>query len=161
MTAVQPDLLRSVEDFLYREARYMDEHRFDDWLNLWSEECTYWVPCNDEGSDPSTHVSIIFDNRSQLEDRIWRLKGKHAHAQRPMSRLARVISNIEIGNTENDEMIVHSTFMLGEIRKDEKTLWFGRTLHRLIPSDGGFRIKTKKVYVIANDSPLSNLTFLI
>ena len=33
----------AVESFLYREARLMDAHRYDEWLALWDDDATYWV----------------------------------------------------------------------------------------------------------------------
>src|SRR5207245_2591900 len=64
------DLDRAVEKFLYREARLMDEQRYDEWLDLWTEDALYFVPCNDEEIDPKRHVTLIYDDRTRLEDRI-------------------------------------------------------------------------------------------
>ena len=41
-----------IETFLYREARLMDEHAYDEWLALWTDDALYWVPCNRDDSDP-------------------------------------------------------------------------------------------------------------
>ena len=64
-----------IENFLYREARLMDEHAYDEWLALWAEDALYWVPSNDDDMDPSQQVAIIYDHLPQLRDRIERLKG--------------------------------------------------------------------------------------
>ena len=45
-----------VESFLYREARLMDEHAYDEWLALWTDDALYWVPCNEDDIDPERHV---------------------------------------------------------------------------------------------------------
>jgi len=45
------NLTDHVTKFLYLEADLMDEHRFDEWLALWSSELLYWVPCNDDDID--------------------------------------------------------------------------------------------------------------
>jgi 3-phenylpropionate/cinnamic acid dioxygenase small subunit len=37
---------RQIVDFIYREARLMDEHRYDEWLALWTDDAVYWVPSN-------------------------------------------------------------------------------------------------------------------
>ena len=36
---------------LHREARLLDQGRFDDWLSLYSPRCVYWVPAT-PGGDP-------------------------------------------------------------------------------------------------------------
>ncbi len=66
----------AIERFLYHEARLMDNHRYDDWHALWAEDgpVTYWVPCNDDDLDPKVNVSIIYDTRTQLRNRITRLR---------------------------------------------------------------------------------------
>ena len=48
-----------IEKFLFREARLMDEHRYDEWLALWTGDAVYWVPCGHEDTDPLRQVSII------------------------------------------------------------------------------------------------------
>ena len=80
---------RLVEQFLYREARLMDAHAFDDWYALWSEDAIYWLPCNLDDYDPAKHVSLVYENHDGLKDRIDRLKSGQAWAQDPKSRLAR------------------------------------------------------------------------
>src|SRR5260370_36610779 len=37
---------------LEREARLLDELRFDEWLAMYSPECIYWVPGTPEGGHP-------------------------------------------------------------------------------------------------------------
>jgi 3-phenylpropionate/cinnamic acid dioxygenase small subunit len=152
----------AVERFLFREARMMDENNYDAWLAMWTEDdCTYWVPCNDDGTDPTSKVSLIYAGRKQLEDRVWRLNGLHAHTQRPKSRLSRVIANVELENAGSSKITVHSTFNLCEVRKNETAFWVGRNKHVLVRDGDGFRIKSKKVVLVNNDIALPNLTFII
>jgi 3-phenylpropionate/cinnamic acid dioxygenase small subunit len=155
------DLHRAVEQFLFREARLMDSNDYKTWLELWSDEGTYWIPVNADDADPHHHIAIVYENRAQIEDRVWRLSGLHAHAQRPRSRLTRVVSNIEVEPGENGEVVAHSAFVLCEIRKNETRFWAGRNLHVLVRGDDGFQIKLKKVMLANNDTVMSNLTFII
>ena len=154
-------LLRAVEEFLYTEADYMDTHQYDRWMELWDEEALYWVPCNADEIDPGRNVSLIYEHREQIEDRLFRLKGRHAHAQKPKSRLMRVISNVRITEVDSQRVKVVSNFVLGEVRLDRQTVWMGRSLHTLLRQPVGFKIREKKVELLNNDSPMGNLTFLI
>lgn len=153
--------LGEVAQFLYREAELMDAHRFDEWLALWSSDGRYWVPCNTEELAPDKSVSLIYETRSQLDDRVFRLKGRHAHAQSPRSRLLRVVSNVMIESTSEESITVRSNFVLDEVRRDRQETWFGRNRHVLVHDAGGLRIREKKVFLLNNDSPMNNLTFLI
>jgi benzoate/toluate 1,2-dioxygenase beta subunit len=158
MTADQ----QSIEAFLYLEARLADENRYDEWLALWTDDATYWVPANSDDYDPHSHLSIIYDRRDRLQDRVDRLKSGAAWAQEPKSRMRRVISNVEIGAAEpNGDIPVRSNFILGEMRKGLQTAYFAAQLHKLRPADNAFRMAYKKVMLISNDEPIHNLTFLI
>jgi len=161
MSGVDP---RSVEQFLYREARLMDENAYDEWLALWAASgAIYWVPCNRDDVDPKREISLIYDDRQALDARIDRLKSGAAFAQDPKSRMRRLVSNVEIADGENGEIVVHSNFDLTEVRRGERRGIAGRTMHRLRRKDGngGFEIVVKKVMLVDNDEPIRNLTFLL
>jgi len=155
------DLQRDVEQFLFREARLMDSNDYKSWLQLWADEGMYWIPCNADDADPHKNIAIIYENRGQIEDRVWRLSGLHAHAQRPKSRLTRVVSNVEVEAGDDGEVIAYSAFVLCEVRKNETRFWAGRNRHVLVRQDGELRIKLKKVMLANNDTVMSNLTFII
>lgn len=150
-----------VERFIYDEAQLMDEHRYDEWLALWTDDALYWVPSGRDEIDPKREISLIYDDRVRLQVRIARLKSGFAHAQEPKSRMRRVVSNIVIEETENSEILVQSNFLLAELRRGKQDLFAGRTLHRLRPHDGSFKLVSKKVLLVNNDEYIDNLTFLI
>lgn len=150
-----------IENFLYREARLMDEHAYKEWLSLWTDDALYWVPSNRDDADPMREVSIIYDDRERLGERVARLSSGTAWAQDPPSRLRRIVSNIEIEEETNGEVLVHSNFNLAEFRRDEQNIYAGRTTHRLRPQDEMFKIAYKKVALVENDGFLGNLTFLL
>jgi 3-phenylpropionate/cinnamic acid dioxygenase small subunit len=150
-----------IEKFLYREARLMDSHAYDEWLALWTDDALYWVPSNDDDFDPERHVSIVYENRAALEDRIARLKSGAAYAQDPKSRLSRVVSNVEVEDRGNGEVIVNSTFNLTALRRHRTDIFAGRSIHKLRYDGDNFKIAYKKVLLINNDEVIHNLTFLI
>jgi benzoate/toluate 1,2-dioxygenase beta subunit len=150
-----------IENFLYREARLMDEHAYDEWLALWTDDALYWIPCNEDDFDPERHVSIVYENRARLEDRIARLKSGAAYAQDPKSRLSRIVSNVEIEGENDFETIVHSTFNVSALRRGRMDIFAGRAIHKLRHQGDSFRIAYKKVLLINNDMVINNLTFLI
>lgn len=150
-----------VENFLYREARLMDENAYDEWFALWADDALYWVPANEDDIDPLRHVSIVYEDKAHLEDRIMRLKSDAAYAQDPRSRMRRVISNIEIEEGEQGDVTVYSNFNLTELRRSKQRTFAGRTIHKLRPEANSFKIAYKKVLLVNNDEVISNLTFLI
>ena len=148
--------------FVCAEARYMDEQRYDEWLSLWaSEDVSYWVPCGDDDGDPARQVSIIFDDRTRLEQRINRLKSGTVMAQQGAPFMRRVVSNFELVGSQGDVLEVASNFALGYARGSDQYNWFGRSEHLLREKHDSFEIVRKKVVLINNDQPLPLLQFLI
>jgi len=150
----------AVEQFLYREARLQDEHRYNDWEAMWADTDTlYWVPRR-EDADPTKEVSYIFDNRSRLASRIRQLNTGVRHSQAPQSGLRRIISNIEIYDSE-EGIEVLSNFILVESRRRLLTTWAGKTAHLLVHTNGELRIKRKTVILVNSDEAIGNLAFLV
>jgi len=153
---------RRVENFLYREARLMDENEYEEWLSLWAaDDICYWVPTSAGETDPSQQISIIYDNRKRLEARIKRLASGYAYAQDPKSRMRRVISNIEIDESADGIVTTWSNFALGEFRRGAQDVFVGRSMHKLRPEGDDFKILLKKVLLINSEGYIDNLTFLV
>jgi benzoate/toluate 1,2-dioxygenase beta subunit len=150
-----------IEKFLFREARLMDEHRYEEWLALWTGDAVYWVPCGHEDTDPLRQVSIIFDNRAKLGDRVARLQSGSVMAQDPKPRMRRVISNVEVDRTGEREATVGSNFVLVQARGGAQLTWCGRSIHKLREQDGGIKIAHKKVMLVNSEQEMPVLQFLI
>jgi benzoate/toluate 1,2-dioxygenase subunit beta len=155
-----------VENFLYLEARLADTHAYDAWLGLWTPDAHYWIPCNDDNHNRRHHVSLVNEDYEGLIDRVARLNSGAAWAQDPKSRLARVVSNVEVEPSECEppelnECVVHSTFNITASRRAHIEIIAGRAVYRLRRIDDGLRIVSKKAILIDNDEVMSNITFLI
>jgi benzoate/toluate 1,2-dioxygenase beta subunit len=164
MPALDLDLLRAVEQFLYREARYADELEYDAWEALWADDAVYWVPANADDSDPTTTMSIIFDNRARISTRIKQLHTGKRHAQTPPSKMRHLLTNIELlgdDPTHPDEIQVGANFLIHESRERGITQWAGRSEWTLRRVDDDFQIVRKKVMLVNNDRALNTLAFLI
>ena len=156
---------RAVTEFLYREARLADEARYAEWHALWTDDGVYWVPATtDPGADPDKHISHIYDNRARIDTRVKLLQTGHRYSQEPASLMLRLISNIEVSEAENGDLVAASNFILAELSiqaKHEMHWWVGRTTHRLRRVDGELRMSQKKVVLVNAAEPLPNLSFLI
>jgi 3-phenylpropionate/cinnamic acid dioxygenase small subunit len=164
-----------IEEFLFHEAKLIDEHRYDEWLALWTEDCLYWVPCNSDDADPARQAMIIYDNRARLDERVYRLTSGAAWAQQPRSRTRRLISNVEVRETHSDDpssahsspkssfagYAVESNCLIVELRRSRQDLFAARILHTMRPAGDSFRIALKKVLLLNNDEAIDNLTFLV
>ena len=153
--------LAAIEQFLYYEARLMDDQAYDEWLSLWTDDGIYFVPCNEEDIDPKRHVTIIYETRDKLEDRVFQLKSNVHWAQEPRSKLYRVVSNVELENVVDGEYQVRSNFLLTEVRRNEQMVLGGRALHKLRPNGDSFKIAYKKVLLVNIDAIMRSVRFLV
>jgi 3-phenylpropionate/cinnamic acid dioxygenase small subunit len=103
---------------------------------------------------------IIYDNRARLDERVYRLTSGAAWAQQPRSRTRRLISNVEVRETDGG-YAVESNCLIAELRRSRQDLFAARILHTLHPSGDSFRIALKKVLLLNNDEAIDNLTFLV
>ena len=84
-------LMNAVTAFIYKEARFQDEHQYQAWEALWTDDGIYWVPANGGDIDPEREMSVIYDNRSRISLRIKQLLTGKRHTQTPQSRLRRLV----------------------------------------------------------------------
>jgi 3-phenylpropionate/cinnamic acid dioxygenase small subunit len=148
--------------FLYEEARLLDQHDYEDWLGLWSDEGVYWIPANGDEQDPERHVSLVYDNRRRLEMRVKQLESGYRYAQLPQSRTQHYISNVQVIEDGQEQVTVHSSYLVVEARAGEINFWPGRARHHLTRTDGGgYLIDRKVVVLINNDLPVPSMAFLL
>jgi 3-phenylpropionate/cinnamic acid dioxygenase small subunit len=153
--------LGEVEQFIYREARLADEHAYDEWEALWTDDGVYWVPFGSDDSDPETQMSVIYDNRSRIATRIKQFNTGKRHAATPPSRVRRVVSNVELLE-DGDPLRAGANFVVYESRERGITLWAGRAEYRLRRApDDTLRMERKDVFLVNNDRALDTLSFLI
>ncbi len=153
--------LAEVTQFVYLEARLQDEHRYDDWEALWTDDGVYWVPANGDDIDPEHKMSIIYDNRSRIGLRVRQFHTGKRYSQDPQSRLRRVVSNVQIDGDDGDSVLVSANALVFESATRGDVLWASRNEYRLRRIDGQFRMAYKKVALVNNHTALYTLSFLI
>jgi 3-phenylpropionate/cinnamic acid dioxygenase small subunit len=142
---------------LEREARLLDQLRYDDWLSMYSPECIYWVPSTPKGGDPRREIAVMFDDRRRLEDRVYRLRTGFAWSQAPASRTVRLITNVEAFTTTSDDArMLRSNFLISEFWGNETRLLAGWAGHRVVRDGGGWKIQAKQVNLIDCDQSIRN-----
>ncbi len=156
--AVRDEFRRLLE----REARFLDQLRYDDWLSMYASECVYWVPSTPNAGDPRREIAIMFDDRRRLEDRIYRMRTGFAWSQAPASRTVRLVSNVEVFSTVRDDArMLRSNFLISEFWGDETRQLTGWAGHRVLRSDGRWKIQAKQVNLIECDRSIRNPSIIL
>jgi 3-phenylpropionate/cinnamic acid dioxygenase small subunit len=156
--AVSEELLKIGTELLAREAVYLDERRWDEWLALFAPDCEFWIPTwTAEGNlttSPQTELSLMYyAARGGLEDRIVRIRSGRSPAALPLPRTTHMVGNVLTLEPPQPERIklrsswtCHAFFPL----MNETHTFFGRAEYELVLRGGAWLIAKKKT-VLEND----------
>jgi 3-phenylpropionate/cinnamic acid dioxygenase small subunit len=166
------DVHREIEQFLYREARLLDERRFDDWLALLTEDVRYWMAGRSNRYPRHSKAIAILDTARYVEDdqlrddelaildedkqsltgRVRRLDTGMAWAEDPPSRTRHLVTNIELAPEPTPaEIVVYSNFIAYRSRGEtEQDFYVGARRDRLRRIDGEWKIAERKVTLDQN-----------
>jgi 3-phenylpropionate/cinnamic acid dioxygenase small subunit len=146
-----------LEEFLYHEAWLLDQGRFDEWLELYTDDATYWIPLQADQSDPLTTSSIVYDDRRLLEVRVRQFQHPRAHARVPVPRTVHQIGNVRVIESDGRDVRVSSTLFLVEFRRERQRVWGALVEHRLRRTDQGLRIAAKRVDLVNSEAELDGI----
>ena len=148
----------SIQDvcaFLYREARFLDDEQWDDWLTCYHEDAQFWMPAWDDDdqlvTDPQREISLIYyPTRQGLEDRVFRIKTERSSATMPDTRTSHNISNVEIEKQEGSKVTVRFNWHTLSHRYKTNYSYFGMSRY-VIDFSGESPLILDKYVVLKND----------
>jgi benzoate/toluate 1,2-dioxygenase subunit beta len=157
-----------VEDLLHEEAARLDDRRFDEWLELFTQDARYWLPMGVE--EPEREPSLIYDDRARMEERVFRLMDTPAYAQMPPSRTQHDVTNVRVLSVEGGRVRAACHLVVHEVRIGDPSQ-VGLATPRSVPgrceytlrraADGAWRIEEKIVRLLTRELPQYNLTFIV
>lgn len=156
MTISREDVI----DFLYDEARMLDEGRYSEWLNLWQEDGHYWMPLDYKQTDPHLVTSLLYEDMFMLRLRVERLNGARTFSQKPKSRCHHVLQRPFIDEMGEDRIVTNTSMHYVETRLDEQFLLALTARHELTVVDGALRIANKRVDILNCDAAFGNIQLL-
>jgi benzoate/toluate 1,2-dioxygenase beta subunit len=142
-------------DFLYREARYLDDEQWEEWLECYDPGAPFWMPSWDDDdqliTDPQQEISLIYyPNRQGLEDRIFRIKTERSSATMPSTRTIHNLSNVEVESEEGKVCTVRFNWHTLSHRYKTDYSYFGMSRYVIDFAGEQPRILSKYV-VLKND----------
>lgn len=144
---------KAVEDFLFYEARLLDDRDFETWRDLFLDDGYYWVPLRPDQSDPASEVSMFYDTKDTMRTRIERLRHARIHSQLPFTRTCRAVNNVSVESVgTDDEMLnVGSNLIMVDYRQGAQRVFAAHVKHCLKVDGLDLRISWKKVDLINCD----------
>ena len=177
---MRDETIREIEQFLYREARLLDNRQFHEWLELLTDDLRYWMPIRSnrypvnskaitildgsryEESEVSSEndLALMDEDKDSLTRRIDRLDTGMAWAEDPPSRTRHFVSNVELepGDTDS-ELKVYSNFIMYRTRGEtEQDFYVGSREDVLRNVDGAWKIASRKIVFDQNVLLAKNLS---
>jgi 3-phenylpropionate/cinnamic acid dioxygenase small subunit len=169
---MRDEAIREVEQFLYREARLLDERRFHDWLDLFTDDVRYWMSTrsnrypraskaiaildparlpNDDATEDDA-LAILDETKATLARRIARLETGMAWAEDPPSRTRHFIANIEVApGAAAEEVEVLCNFIVYKNRSEtEQDFYVGSRRDVLRRVGGAWKIAQRRLTLDQN-----------
>src|SRR5207245_4829769 len=149
--------------FVKNEARLIDERRFDEWYELFTDDAHYWVPAAPGQIDPLLHNSLAYEDKLLLKLRIERLKSPLAYSQRPASRCLHVLQepDIEKADHERCEYLTRTPFIYTETRVDDSQRYAATAWHTLAWSGERLRIRLQRFDILNCDAMLPSIQLFL
>src|SRR5687768_17767477 len=146
-----------------QQARLIDEKRFDEWYEPFTEDAYYWVPLAPGQTDPLGHNSLAYEDKLLLKLRIERLKQPTAFSQKPASRSLHVLQapEVEKSDASRGEWLTRTPFIYTETRGDESQRYACVAWHTLVGSPDGLRIRLKRVDILNADAALPSIQLFL
>lgn len=165
---VDVELQVDIEQFLYFEAELLDEHRYNDWYDLFADDVRYRVPAQvnrlrrDRGAEASTEgeIGLFDDNKVTLGWRVRQLETSTHWAEDPPSRTRHLVSNVRVAPGPGvDEYNVRSNFICYRNRSaDEVDIWAGERHDVLRRAEPGWVVARRTVTLDQNVVLSKNLS---
>ncbi len=148
-------------DFVYGEARTIDEKRFDDWYGMFTEDGIYWMPLTRDQPDGLNHNSLFYEDRLLLKVRIERLKSPRSFSQDVPSYCHHVLQQPIVESRDQGVVLVRTPFIYLETRGDEQQVLGATAWHSLILDEGAIKMRLKKVELVNPDAGFGSIQMFL
>ena len=165
------ELVHEVQQFLYFEARLLDEERYEEWLGLVTPDIRYWMPATqaryrkDKAPRFSEKRMGYFDeDLLNLRRRVTRFLHDTAWAEDPPTRAVHSITNVEVELTEAPtELRAYSAFVVVRGRNETERSWLAGRRKDLLRrgEDGALRLARREITITEAVLLAKNLNVLL
>lgn len=161
------DLIGAVEQFYFREARLLDERKYQQWLALVAEDVEYTLPSRhtvfvdpkkrdseallnvEQELSAGTDANFRSENYLTLSIRVMRAFKVNSWTDNPPARTTRFISNVEVlPGVASDCLQVFSNILIAYSRHDrDNHMYTARRSDILRSGEGDFLIAKREVLI--------------
>lgn len=167
IAAARRELWHELMQFYINEAWLLDERRFREWLDLFTDDVFYFMPrrLNVHRSEtereltPVGDLAIFEDDKTYLRMRVERLETGMAWGEDPPSRTRHLVGNLIAEPLPGGEVQAKTAFLLYRSHHEtEENVFAGYRDDLLRPADDGWKIARRTIVLDANVILAKNLS---
>jgi 3-phenylpropionate/cinnamic acid dioxygenase small subunit len=148
-------------EFVYHEARLIDEKRLVEWLDLFTEDGLYYMPLTRDQPDGRLHTSLYYEDRLLLQLRIERLNHPNAFSQSEPSWCQHVLQVPRIESRAPDEVVLRTPYTYAESQGDRQDVYLAVAWHHLKMQDGRLKMRMKKIDLLNRTAALPSIQLFL
>ena len=159
MSADDAAIAQRLVRFVYDEARLIDEKRYDEWYDLFTDDGIYWMPLTRGQPDGLNYTSLLHEDKLLLKVRIERLKSPRSFSQSPPSYCQHVLQAPAVERAEGPAgpWIMRTPFLYAESQLDTQIVLAGVSWHHVVEIERRLRMRLKKVELLNCDAALPSI----
>ncbi|MGQ4618832.1 3-phenylpropionate/cinnamic acid dioxygenase subunit beta [Nocardia sp. R7R-8] len=148
------DEQHEIEQFYYYEAALLDSHKFTTWVELFTDDCRYFVPIRqtrltgqlDEEFSKPGEMAFFEDDKELLRLRAHKLESEYAWGENPPGRTRHFIANVRVVARDGDSLDTSCNFYFYRGTYERHSDWWvGRRDDHLVRDNGELRIANRTV----------------
>ncbi|HEX6512357.1 MAG TPA: 3-phenylpropionate/cinnamic acid dioxygenase subunit beta [Chloroflexota bacterium] len=161
-------LRAELSDVLTLEAELLDERRFDEWLDLLTDDVQYCMPMarnvshdslDQEYTRPGQDAAWFDEGKKELALRVEQIQSGDHWAEEPLSRTTHLVANIRLAEHSDNEAVVHSRFIVYRARLEtDVDLIAGKRTDVLRRESGAWKIARRRILVDQSTLTVGSLT---
>jgi ethylbenzene dioxygenase subunit beta len=148
---------------VHEEVALLDEERYDEWLELYTPDCAYWVPLSPGQPDPLDHVSLFHEDRTAMQLRIERLRHPRAYSLNDRIRTSRTAGTPVAERLEavTGDLVLTRRFQMAEHHRDRTRHFAGLYTYQVTNWRDDPRIRIKRVDLVDSGAPFEAIEIFI
>jgi 3-phenylpropionate/cinnamic acid dioxygenase small subunit len=151
--AIDADLQRQVEQFLFYQSELLDTKNWQAYIDLFADDGVYWMPARPEQTEWLDSPSIFAEDKELMSVRMGRIIHPNAWSQAPLWETSHLVGNVVIEEAADSRVHARSRFQVLELRRDTLRSFAGAYRHTLRRHAGNFRIELQRVDLMNAQAP--------
>jgi 3-phenylpropionate/cinnamic acid dioxygenase small subunit len=147
--------------FVWKEAQLLDQKRYGEWSDLWTDEGIYVVPIDTDATDFSLSLNYAFDDARMRKMRLERMASGMSISAQSAAATVRTVSRFTLVSAEDDVIEVESAQILIAYKREAYATFTANLTHRLRREGNALRLERKVIRLINAADSLDALGFLL